>query len=76
MQRSAWVFSGSILKEGRFVADEELSLVGTYRDPAAILNNALPAGSDDAVYKPNERILPPVGTPITFIAAPAAEGRP
>jgi len=68
-----WVFSGSRVDADGFVADRELSLVGTYRDPAAILNNALETGSDDAAYKVNERIAPPVGTPITLtVSAPVA----
>ena len=75
MPPKAWVFSGSLIRDGEFVADEELSLVGTYRDPAAIINNVHPSGSDDAVYKVNERIVPPMGTPVTFIVTPA-EGSP
>lgn len=71
MERRAWVFSGSSVDADGFVADRELSLVGTYRDPAAILNNRLPTGSDDTVYKVNERVVPPLGTPVEFIVSPA-----
>lgn len=71
MERKAWVFSGSAVKDGALAADQELSLVATYRDPAAIINNVLPTGSDDTFYKVNERIAPPVGTPVTFIVTPA-----
>jgi hypothetical protein len=74
MERRAWVFSGSIMRNGEFVADEELSLVGTYRDPAAIINNALPTGSDDAIYKVNERLVPALGTPVTVTITPAEPG--
>src|SRR5439155_16697807 len=71
MERKAWVFSGSIENGGQLVADQELSLVATYRDPAAIVNNVLPGGSDDTVYKVNERIVPPYDTPVTFTVTPA-----
>lgn len=70
MDPKAWVFSGSRVTDGGFVADEELSLVATYRDPAAIINNALPTGSDDAIYKVNERLAPPLNTPVTVTVTP------
>lgn len=69
MEAGAWVFSGSRVTESGFAADDEGSLVGTYRDPVAIINNALPTGSDDSIYKVNERVAPPLGTPITFTVA-------
>jgi hypothetical protein len=74
MERGAWVFSGSVVKEGLFVADEERSLIATLRDPAAIINNVLPGGSDDTLYKVNERIAPPYGTPVTVTFTPGAAG--
>lgn len=71
MERSAWVFSGSLVDKNGFVADRELSLIATYRDPAAIVNNALPTGSDDSIYKVNERITPHWDTPVTVTFTPA-----
>lgn len=70
MEPNAWVFSGSITDENGFAADRTLSLIGTYRDPEAVINNALPNGADDAAYKPNVRILPPLGTPVTVTMIP------
>jgi len=72
MPAGAWVFSGSSVDGRGFVADRELSLIATYRDPAAIVNNALPTGSDDSIYKVNERIVPRWDTPVTFTFTPAA----
>lgn len=73
MEPRPWVFSGSLVRDGIFLADEERSLVAVYRDPAAIINNVLPTGADDTVYKVNERIVPAYGTPVTFTVTPAAE---
>ncbi|MGV3721416.1 MAG: YdjY domain-containing protein [Actinomycetota bacterium] len=73
MPQGAWVFSGSIVDSKGFVADRELSLMATYRDPAAIVNNALPTGSDDSIYKVNERIVPKWDTPVTMTFTPAAK---
>lgn len=67
MERNAWIFSGALAKEDWIVPEEDLSLVATYRDPAAVINNALPGGLDDTIYKSNERIVPPVGTPVTLM---------
>lgn len=74
MAPNAWVFTGSIVDRDGFVADRELSLVATYRDPAAIVNNVLPTGSDDTVYKVNERIVPPRETPVTVTFQPRGAG--
>jgi hypothetical protein len=71
MDRKAWVFSGSLVDKNGFVADRELSLIATYRDPAAIVNNVLPTGSDDSIYKVNERIVPHWDTPVTVTFTPA-----
>jgi len=73
MDRNAWVFSGSLVDKKGFVADRELSLIATYRDPAAIVNNALPTGSDDSIYKVNERIVPRWDTPVTVTFTPASK---
>lgn len=70
MDPNAWVFSGSITDENGFAADRTLSLVGTLRDPECVINNGLPHGSDDTAYKPNIRILPPLGTPVTVTMSP------
>jgi hypothetical protein len=70
MESGAWIFSGSTGGFSGFVAEEDLSMVATYRDPVAVINNALPQGLDDTIYKANERVLPPVGTPVTFSVTP------
>jgi hypothetical protein len=74
MQQNAWVFSGSAIDNDGFVADRELSLIATFRDPAAIVNNAAPTGSDDLAFKVNERIVPKWSTPVTLTISPAAAG--
>jgi hypothetical protein len=70
MAAAPWTFTGSIIDSTGFVADEELSLIATYRDPAAIINNRLPTGSDDTIYKVNERIVPKWGTPVKLTITP------
>ncbi|MEW5801299.1 MAG: YdjY domain-containing protein [bacterium] len=64
MDKTFWAFTGSQVIDGKFIADSEGSIIATFRDPVAIINNPLPNGADDTVYTCNEKILPPVGTNI------------
>ena len=66
MAHTHWVFTGSIIHAGRFLAEVEKSLIATYHDPTAIINNPLPEGADDTVYSVNQKLVPPKDTPITL----------
>jgi hypothetical protein len=74
MEPVAWVFTGVAPPRSGPRTTEERSVVATYRDPDAVLNNPLPTGADDTVYKVNERLVPPVGTPVTLWLSPTAAG--
>jgi hypothetical protein len=66
MPRHDWVFTGSrVLKQG-FQADLEKSLVAVWHDPAAILDNPLPGGGNNA-YLVNPKITPKRGTHVELI---------
>ncbi len=66
MAAHEWVFTGSrILREG-FEADLEKSLVAVWHDPAAILDNPLASGGDNA-YVVNAARTPKRGMPIEFV---------
>ena len=65
-----WIFTGSMLKEDRFMAFAEETLVATYWDPYAIVNVGHPAGADDELLHANPRTLPPYHTPVSIIFAP------
>ena len=67
MARTAWVFTGSRIREGQFMADIDGSIVATYHDPLAILNNPLPTNADDETYFVNEKVVPPAGSKVTLI---------
>ena len=61
-----WVFTGSrILKEG-FEADIAKSLIAIWHDPAAILDNPTPEGSENSYTVRTERV-PKRGTRIELI---------
>jgi hypothetical protein len=67
MEPGPWVFSGSMITARGFAADRERSLIATYRDPVAIINNRLTTGSDDTVYEANERVVPRPGTRVQLV---------
>lgn len=75
-----WVFTGSrILKEVGFEADVARSLVAVWHDPAAILDNPLPGGANNA-YVVNSKRTPKPGTAVDFVLkavnpAPANAGK-
>lgn len=69
-----WAFSGSEFVEeldpdtkkptGRqiYCANRERSVITTFHDPTAILDNPLMTGGDDTIYYANEEVLPESGT--------------
>ena len=72
MPHTPWIFSGS--RFGRnakgqpvFRANVSGSLVATFYDPDAIINNPLPERADDTVYYANAKILPAAKTPVTVV---------
>jgi hypothetical protein len=74
MEETSWVFTGSRVIGGVLRAQATKSIVATYRDPDALINNPLPGGADDTVYKVNSTLIPPKGTPIKMIIKPARRG--
>lgn len=77
MRQVDWVFAGSQIINGTFMASVEGQVVTTYHDPFTILDNPLEDGADDTVYEAYKDRLPPPGTPVevTFVdARPRRQG--
>lgn len=70
MEYTSWIFTGSRFNNGVFMSQAVGTLIATFRDPDAIINNPLPDGADDTIYIVNSRIAPPKGTDIRMIIAP------
>lgn len=68
-----WIFTGSQVMDGRFMAQVEQSIVATYHDPFAMFDHPLGTGMDDTVYFVNKKVVPPVGTPVMFMVKPLRE---
>jgi hypothetical protein len=63
---TGWVFTGSMIEDGRFMAASEESFITTYWDYWAILNLPLAVGGNDGALHARSEILPPKGTPVSF----------
>ncbi len=61
-----WMFTGSTVSNGKFMAQAEGSIIAIYRDPAALIDNASAGGESDRVWFVKEQDIPPVGTPVTL----------
>lgn len=71
MKHTDWIFTGSRTANGIFTAQAVGTLITTFRDPDAIIDNPLPEGADDTVYIVNAQVAPPKGTAIRMIITPA-----
>lgn len=67
MTHTHWIFSGSKIVNGSFMADREGSIITTFHDPYTILDNPLPGGGNDELYVVNENLVPPKGTKVELI---------
>jgi hypothetical protein len=65
------VYTGSMINEGRFMAQAEGSMIALYHDPVAIIDNSSPGGEINNHWAVREGLVPPVGTPVTVIIKPA-----
>ncbi len=63
----SWVFTGSIIMDGVFMAQLDKSLIAIYRDPIALINTSHPEGASDEVWFAREGTVPPVGTEVKIV---------
>jgi hypothetical protein len=62
-----WLYNGSMTFEGRFLADEEGSIISLIRDPAALINNPHADRDNDDIHWPIKALAPPIGTPVEVL---------
>jgi len=66
-----WVFTGSYVDDGRFLAQETGSMAAIWHDPVALIDNASPGGESNRIWFVKQGTVPPVGTPVTITIKPA-----
>ncbi len=62
-----WVYTGSMVMQGRFLASQQGSIVAVYHDPAALVDHTTPGGESDEIWFVKEGTVPPAGTPVTVV---------
>jgi len=76
MEPAGWVFVGSQFiraEEGGkelYAASVTGAVITTYHDPTTVLDNPRPTGGDDTLFVVDEKVVPPVGTPVVVIVEP------
>ena len=66
--RTGWVFVGSVVREGTFLAEEEGNICINYSAGSTILDNPDPDATDDTIHVvESERQGPRPGEPVTVI---------
>jgi hypothetical protein len=79
MSRGTWIYNGSLIQDGVFLADSELSLIAVITDPTALVNNTRPGYDNDEIWQARDDVIPPLDTPVVItvsIAGPATSGKP
>ena len=64
MSRGNWVYNGSRIVEGTFLAQRDGSLVSIISDQDALINNPRPGRENDEIWQVNTNAVPPVGTAV------------
>jgi len=65
MRTGDWVYTGSRVAEGLFLAEIDGSVVSLVTDPEALINNEVPGHDNDTIWLANTNNLPPTNTPVT-----------
>jgi hypothetical protein len=64
MTAGPWTYNGSLVQDGVFLADQELSIVAVITDPTALVNNPRKGYDNDEIWQVQEKAVPPLDTPI------------
>lgn len=66
MLKTHWIFLGSKIIDGQFMAGIDQNIMRTYHDPFTIIHSPLPTITDDTFYEANKAIIPVKGTKATI----------
>lgn len=62
MEAGAWIYNGSRIIDGTFIAQRDESIVAIIHDPDALANNPRKGRENDEIWFVNEQKVPPMGT--------------
>ncbi len=64
MTPGPWTYNGSLIEDGVFLADSELSIIAAITDPTALVNNPRRGYDNDEIWQVQEEAVPPLDTPV------------
>jgi len=64
MEHRGFIFTGSIVRDGVFVAQMDRSIVALFHDPTAMFDNPAPEGGNDEVWFVDKQKVMPKGTDV------------
>jgi hypothetical protein len=67
LRDTLWLYNGSQVDVGGFIAQQEGSILSLIRDPNALLNNPATDRDNDDVHFPNTKLLPSAETPVEVV---------
>jgi hypothetical protein len=72
------IYTGSMFRDGHFLAQSEGAFAALVTYPAALINNPRKGSDDDLVWAVNTKAVPPVDTPVEIIITlePSPEAKP
>ena len=62
-----WIYNGSMVHEGRFLAQTDGNLVALVTTPTALINNPRKGNDNDEMWNVNEEATPGADTPVEII---------
>ncbi len=67
MTHGDWTYNGSMIENGVFLADQELSIISVITDPTALINNSRPGHDNDEIWEARTGVIPPLDTPLELM---------
>lgn len=64
MAPGAWTYNGSMIEDGAFLADQELSIFAVITDPTTLVNNPRPGYDNDEIWQLRPEVVPALDTPV------------
>lgn len=70
MPTEPWVYGGSFVYQGKFVAERSGDIIAIFLSNAAIINYSGNDNQDDEVWHPHAKRVPEIGTAVTVVISP------
>ncbi len=73
MEKGGWVYTGSEIDEGNYMAELEGSIIAVYLDSLSMFNTTCEGSDDDERWGANKEVIPEIGTRGTLVLSLSKE---